>query len=392
LDHVSSTAQISKIHYTVNTKIILEKFIQLGIKCSKPENYVSKEFYKTGEPISKYIDSEEREEICKIFTDTMAYIENNPQLFKISISIEEAINHLQKDLNSSVEDSPELHYWNYLKWMYEEYEGYDFDKLDFHSYQKEEALYGGNISFEDGYISMIEAMSKDLDIRLEHIVESIEDYDKENIVVKTKDGLVFTASYVVISVPLGVLKSKAISFVPSLPERKLTSINKLGMGLMNKIILQFRKPFWENTLFRAIHISDVKGEFPWIEVVSTEPPILLLWLACSYAEQIEKFSNEEIIHKAIEVIKKIFRDQVEDGFELVDYHITRWRADEFSRGSWSVRHVGAGLDDHAIVGEPVGSLYFCGEHTSDKYPGTVTGAFFTGEMNAELIVVKIASS
>jgi monoamine oxidase len=364
------------------------KFLSLGLKYSKPENYVNKEYYKTGEPISKYLGNTERKQICVVFEDTMEYIESNPKLFDKPQSIEDALNHLKKDINSA-EDSPALHYWNYLKWMYEEYEGYDFDKLDFHSYQKEEVLYGGNIAFEDGYISMIEAMSKGLDIRLGHVVESVQNYDKKLIEVKTKDGQSFVGNYVVVSVPLGVLKADCIKFIPTLPERKLESINKLGMGLMNKVIIHFKKAFWEKTLHRCIHVSDIKGEFPWLEVLSNDPPIMQLWLACSYAEQLESFSDEETIAKGMDIIKRIFKGRREKDFDIEDYYITRWRADEFSRGSWSVRHVGAGMDDHKIIGEPVKNLYFCGEHTSHQYPGTVTGAFTTGENTADLIIMNL---
>ena len=49
----------------------------------------------------------------------------------------------------------------------------------------------------------------------------------------------FKADAVIISVPLGVLKSGNITFQPSLPEWKQQAINNLGFGLLNKVGVQY---------------------------------------------------------------------------------------------------------------------------------------------------------
>jgi hypothetical protein len=50
-----------------------------------------------------------------------------------------------------------------------------------------------------------------------------------------EDGETFQADHVVISTPLGVLKSGAIKFLPSLPDWKAGAIERLGFGLLNKV-------------------------------------------------------------------------------------------------------------------------------------------------------------
>ena len=47
-------------------------------------------------------------------------------------------------------------------------------------------------------------------------------------------------SAVVVTVPVGCLKQKSIQFVPELSSNKLESIEKIGMGYENKIILRFK--------------------------------------------------------------------------------------------------------------------------------------------------------
>ena len=55
----------------------------------------------------------------------------------------------------------------------------------------------------------------------------------------TEDGKVFKSKKVVVGVPLGVLKKKFIEFHPKLPELHQRAIEKLGISLMNKIIISF---------------------------------------------------------------------------------------------------------------------------------------------------------
>ena len=47
---------------------------------------------------------------------------------------------------------------------------------------------------------------------------------------------IFKADAVLVTVPLGVLKSQAITFQPPLPEWKQQAINNLGFGLLNKVV------------------------------------------------------------------------------------------------------------------------------------------------------------
>jgi monoamine oxidase len=62
--------------------------------------------------------------------------------------------------------------------------------------------------------------------------------------VELKDGTVLECDYVIVTVPLGVLKHKDIAFDPELPPWKVKAIDRFGMGLENKIILGFSECFW----------------------------------------------------------------------------------------------------------------------------------------------------
>ena len=57
------------------------------------------------------------------------------------------------------------------------------------------------------------------------------------------DGI--QADAVLVTVPLGVLKAKSITFAPPLPVWKRAAIDRLGFGPIEKIVLLFERRFWD---------------------------------------------------------------------------------------------------------------------------------------------------
>jgi hypothetical protein len=65
-----------------------------------------------------------------------------------------------------------------------------------------------------------------------------------NVEVVCEDGSRYYADHVICTIPLGVLKEKATTlFSPSLPQYKLDSIDKLLFGTVDKILLEYERPF-----------------------------------------------------------------------------------------------------------------------------------------------------
>ncbi len=62
--------------------------------------------------------------------------------------------------------------------------------------------------------------------------------------VECENGKRFYADFVICTVPLGVLKEKASElFIPPLPSDKREAIEKLNFGTVNKIYLEYERPF-----------------------------------------------------------------------------------------------------------------------------------------------------
>lgn len=66
---------------------------------------------------------------------------------------------------------------------------------------------------------------------------------KQDVHVVTTRGTL-TADVVVVTVPLGVLKANVLRFAPPLPPSKQLAMHRLGFGLLNKLVIEFPRVFW----------------------------------------------------------------------------------------------------------------------------------------------------
>ena len=216
---------------------------------------------------------------------------------------------------------------------------------------------------------------------------------KSPVVIEFEEGGTFDADYVVSTLPLGVLKYGNVEFDPPLPQWKADSIARLGYGVLNKIILTYRQPFWdmETDIFGVLReptnrfsldqqeYSKHRGRmFQWFNVTKTTGiPCLIALMAGDAAFDTEKSSNDELIMEATSVLQTVFGAQnVPQPIEAV---VTRWASDKFSRGSYSSAGPAMQLDDYDAMARSVGKyLHFAGEHTIGTHPATVHGAYLSG--------------
>jgi monoamine oxidase len=279
-------------------------------------------------------------------------------------------------------NSPEFNCFERIIWEYEEWDGTDWSNLSLRGH-KEAAFEGGNVCLAGGYAVLPKVLAEGADIRFNEIVKQVI-YQEGNVVVQTEKN-VFRGKFAVITQSVGVLQSKLIEFQPPLPETHRRSIESLRMSLMNKVVLRFKEPFWPEDSRKIYYSSTIRGEFPWFDVVEAGKPILLCWLACSYAIIMEKETDEEIISRVLKILKMIFGEKVT---ALVEYKVSKWNRDPFACGSYT--YVPAGTKSEEMVNnlrQPVqNTLYFCGEGTTEEYMGTVHGAYITGEETATKII------
>ncbi len=250
-------------------------------------------------------------------------------------------------------------------------------RLSTHWYDSAKTFAGEDVLFAKGYKIVVDLLSKDLEIHTDQIVTKV-DWSNESSVRVITHKSEFTADKVLVTLPLGVLKSASVQFTPALPESTANAIAKLEMGVLNKCYLRFKEVFWPKNVDWLEFIPQRPGE--WTEWVSlarvARKPILLGFNAGERGRQIETWSDQKIVESAMETLRGTFGDQIPDP---IDFQITRWASDPYAQGSYSFNPVGSHPKMRQQLGKPhAGRLYFAGEATERDYFGTAHGAYLSG--------------
>ncbi|CAK1555117.1 unnamed protein product [Leptosia nina] len=321
----------------------------------------------------------------------------------------------------------------------------EIDLLELGSYTE---LQGGNILIPSGYSSVLQLMTKN--IPLERIITScpvkkinwnlngnsddlgeesedsdqtvIEDISKNDkidqvkvsieqekpkkrtncIEVFSENGEIYYANYVICTIPLGVLKEHAATlFEPQLPQYKMESIERLLFSAVDKIYLEYERPFlnpditeimllWDNSSSQeSMADSWYKKIYSFTKVSET---LLLGWVSGKEAEYMETLSMEEVGITCTKILRKFLNDPFVP--EPILCVCTSWKKQPYTRGAYTALAVGASQSDIESLAQPLFRnvrdkkpvLLFAGEHTHSGFYSTVHGAYLSGQIAAKRIL------
>ncbi|KAK6140537.1 hypothetical protein DH2020_025714 [Rehmannia glutinosa] len=126
----------------------------------------------------------------------------------------------------------------------------------------------------------------DARLKLNKVVGELQ-HSRNGVLVKTEDGCVYEANYVILSVSIGVLQTHLISFSPPLPH--------------------------------------MENAYPGSN-------ILVVTLTNGESKRIEAQSDQETKKEAMEVLRNMFGDDIPDATDIL---VPRWWNNRFQRGSYS---------------------------------------------------------
>ncbi|XP_001637328.2 spermine oxidase [Nematostella vectensis] len=266
-----------------------------------------------------------------------------------------------------------------------------------------------------GYNKLLERIFEDLDeetVRFNHEVVSIkwkpkaEETSSSVVSITCSNGEIFTAEHVIVTLPLGVLKSRhEVIFNPPLPQIKKDAINRLGYGTINRIYLVFEKAFWSNEIkgMGLLWTNLDSNNWPsWVKELYIFYPthkgsnVLVTWLSGEAAIQIESISDQEIAHECTRVLKAFTGLKEIPGIKEVMK--TKWHSNKLSRGSYTYIPRYSGGADIDILASPLPHLegeaqgnvpckiLFAGEATNRSAYATTHGAYISGVREAKRIL------
>uniref|UniRef100_T1IIN9 SWIRM domain-containing protein n=1 Tax=Strigamia maritima TaxID=126957 RepID=T1IIN9_STRMM len=251
-----------------------------------------------------------------------------------------------------------------------------------------------------GYSALLNKFADGLDIKLDTLVTAVDYSLKNQVKVRTTRGE-FLADKVIITVPLALLQRECVDFKPALPQRKTEAIRRLGSGIIEKIVVQFPRRFWDKKLKDADMFgyipqnSSERGLFGVIYDMTRQhknkengPHILMTCATGEAVNLVHQKSVSEIVSHFTKVLKKIFKD--EDVPEPTNYFVTNWRKNMFAQMAYSYVKVGGTGESYDDLAEAVDNkLFFAGEATNRHFPQTVTGALLSGLREANKITQSV---
>ncbi len=254
--------------------------------------------------------------------------------------------------------------------------GADMDALSLKYTETDETLAGGDVLLLDTYQPIVAALADGLDVRLEQRVTAI-GWERRPARVETEAGR-FEADVVVVTLPLGVLKAASVTWSPELPARKRLAIERLGMGLLDKVVLRYAAPFWPLDKDMLGAMAGVNGGFPSflnLQKLAGEP-IVVGFHGGASARALEDAPDEVVAGRAHAVLCEALGTEAPPP---TGFLVTRWGRDPFALGSYSHVPVGATDEDYDALAASVGGrLFFAGEATSRRWRTTAHGAYQSG--------------
>lgn len=197
----------------------------------------------------------------------------------------------------------------------------------------------------NGFGALTDNMAHGLNIRTNQSVKRVV-RNGDIIEIETVNGMNYHARSVCYTASVGVLKSGALQFVPSLPESKLAAIAHLDMSHHTKIQLEFAKAFWPKDMSMLNRVDQGRRVGKTYFVAHTENtealPMLTALIMGHDAMKLYNRKEEDVIRDICLDLQECL-PKGEDVFALLNrdsqgklaIKMTHWNENPYTRGGIS---------------------------------------------------------
>jgi len=197
------------------------------------------------------------------------------------------------------------------------------------------------------------------------------------------------ADYVIMTIPFAKLRE--VEMRVNLPRIKEECINTIGFGTNSKVMMAFRRHYWREKGFLGFTYSDNGIQTGWdnaqLQTADDKAAgysILLGGTAGVAVGQRPGFDQSEV-----------YLPKIEQVFPGASQHyagktaLMHWPSHPFTLGSYVCYRPGQYTSIAGAEAEPVGDLFFAGEHCGGDFAGFMNGAAQSGRDAAEAVIRKI---
>lgn len=257
---------------------------------------------------------------------------------------------------------------------------------------------------QGGYASLLRALAGALDpqrvhVRLGTIIREVRWKRGEVTIAAAQHGRAHevVARKAIVTLPLGVLQlppqaPNGVRFVPAL-KAKQKALSSLAAGPVIKVLLRFRRPFWEEIddgrYADAGFFHSPRAAFPtfWT-MLPARAPVLSAWAAGPQAAQLAGV-GDEIVRTALRCLAKIFAGNERCVADFEGAYSHDWQADPFACGAYSYLVAGGGNAREQLARPLAKTLFFAGEAAeTGGESGTVAGALESGKRAVEQLLAE----
>ncbi|WP_460773263.1 flavin monoamine oxidase family protein [Microbacterium sp. GXF7504] len=237
-----------------------------------------------------------------------------------------------------------------------------------------------------GYGRLIRRLAEGVDVRFGSVVTAIRQR-ADDVTLECGDSRV-DADHVLVTAPLGVLKSAAIAFDPPLPADKQTAIERIGFGTFEKVVIAFDAPVWEGDAVRHLMGRTARGAWPMVMDYRAwqDRPVFIATCAGDQAADMARLPEGERLELVAQVLAQALGGELPPVRDAV---ATAWTTDPFTLGSYSTVTTSTEPDtvytDREALAAPHGRVLFAGEATHPLI-GMVDGAWLSGIREAKRLL------
>lgn len=237
---------------------------------------------------------------------------------------------------------------------------------------------GGNNTLPEKMASLLEEH-----LQMEHVLEAISQ-NGTGYTLSFSDNKEVRADVVILAIPFTLLRKVALRI--KLPPMKKQAIEELGYGMNSKMVMGFDERVWRQQGFTG-NVFNERLQNAWehtqMQNNNQGPGGFTVFLGGEAGKNLGAEHQAELlfnIDKAYPGSQKAYNDKM---------FLFNWNTNLFVQGSYTCYLPGQWTTFGGIEAEPVGNLYFAGEHCSLESQGFMDGAVESGKKAAEAVMKKI---
>ena len=203
------------------------------------------------------------------------------------------------------------------------------------------------------------------------------DYSNNKVSVITTDGTTYEADRILVTVPIGVLKSEKISFLPEIKQERKDAIDEITFHPGFKVVMKFSDKFYPD----AIECEVDNGEKGYYDIAfGKETQDNILGFLCT-GDETQKYynlnSNDEIMDSLLSELDQIFDGKASSSYSG-EYVLENWGQYEFALGTWTQAFQEKKSNLKILNQSLDQKVYFAGEINDPYKQMGVPGAILSG--------------